>query len=127
MSEQLSGRDGVINDVICLSLPAEIDPAVYLDHPDETVRTAFMRKLSDLAQGQVWNQWPGERAPIRVDWERMEWLITSEIDAVQRFQPAHDCAQCRLGNTRAEAFLREFPGRWIAMGNIRYTPVWSEG
>jgi hypothetical protein len=113
-----------VQDVICLAIPDGIDPQVFLDGHVE-LREAFFDKLNRLAQAQVWNQWPTRR-PKRVDWETIEWLVTDQVDDVQEFQPAHDCAQCRLGNTRAEAFLREHPGRWLAMGNLTYTPIWTK-
>jgi hypothetical protein len=114
-----------IQDVICLAIPEGIDPEECLYGAGLEVRERFIERLTQMAQEQVWTQWPGEQ-PESVDWEYVEWMITREIEDVQDFQPAHDCAECRLGNVRAEMFLREFPGRWIAMGNLTYTANWRE-
>lgn len=40
-----------VQDVLCLSLPEEIDPAQYLGHPDASIRTAFRAKHRELPTG----------------------------------------------------------------------------
>lgn len=117
-----SRPDRMVQDVICLAIPEEINPGVFLNQNNEFT-AAFVTILTKMAQEQVWTQWPVTK-PTRVDWQVIEWMVTDKISDVQEFQPAHDCEDCRLGNVRAEAFLREHPGRWIAMGNLTYTPRW---
>lgn len=114
----------LVQDVLCLSIPDEIDPEVYLGHSDESVQLAFLEQLTEMAYKSVWGQWSDRRAPADVKFSAIEWLITADVADVESFQPAHDCADCWMGNLMAEKFLREHPGRYIAMGNISYTPVW---
>ena len=52
------------------------------------------------------------------------WKITSDWREVEQFQPAHDCTTCRAGNDQAMAFLKEFPDRRLAVGNLTYIEVW---
>ena len=107
----------VVQDVMCLSIPEEIDPTLYL--PDPGLRAAFLTKLTQLAHQTVWAQWPTEKPAVEI--EELDWMVTQAIADIEAFQPAHDCADCWMGNLKAEAFLKEHPGRWIAMANITYT------
>jgi hypothetical protein len=111
-------------DVICLSVPEEIDPVAYRAHPDRQVWEMFIRKLSDLAMTTVWAQWP-DHPPVDVKFKSMTWLITNLVADVEDFQPDHDCPDCWAGNRKAELFLLSHPGRYVAMANISYVPIWK--
>ena len=114
-----------VQDVLCLAIPAQIDPVLYVNHEDKSIQEAFIDSLTKEAYQSVWHQWPTD-PPVRVDWDAIDWLITRDAEDVSKFQPAHDCPDCWMGNLQAEEFLRANPGRWIAMANISYTPVWEQ-
>jgi hypothetical protein len=101
------------NDVICLVVPDEVDPAA----------PSTMDRLEELGQASVLAQWPNGRAP-KIEFDPIEWMLTSDPAKVNDFQPAHDCEQCRSGNAKAIEFLTANPGKTLAMGNIHYTEVW---
>jgi hypothetical protein len=111
-----------VQDVLCLSIPEEIDQALYLDDP--VLHAALINQLTRMATTIIWGQWTHVR-PVRVDDFAADWLLTNDLVDVERFQPAHNCPDCWAGNRKAEAFLRTHPGRWVAMANLVYTPVWS--
>lgn len=111
----------LVQDVIAVGVPPFITQAV-LSIPD--VRAAVMEKLTMAAWESVWAQWP-DRKPLRLEDSHIDWLITGDPDEVDRFQPAHDCEECRRGNVKAREALRDRPGTMVALGNIRYVPVWA--
>jgi hypothetical protein len=123
MTENTNGRTTTVQDVICMEIPVGIDPGDFLD--DSPAQLALVQVLDERANEAIWGQWSPDHRPLRVDGFQAEWLITAEIEDVVLFQPAHDCEVCRQGNVKAERFLREHPGRWIAMGNLAYTPIWA--
>jgi hypothetical protein len=55
----------------------------------------------------------------------IEWLVTNSPKEVERFQPIHDCNECRAGNLRARQYLTANPDRFLACANLRYTEVWA--
>jgi hypothetical protein len=57
-----------------------------------------------------------ERPPKALMLEPTEWLVTDSPDAVEAFQPEHDCAECRAGNQRA----CEFPALEAAVHRLRH-------
>lgn len=83
----------------------------------------LLTMLNDQAQRTILAQY--RRPPRALAIEPIDWLITSDPAEVERHQPAHDCATCRAGNDQARAFLAEHPDRHLALGNLRYTEVWS--
>ena len=44
-----SSRD-VIQDVICMAIPEEVDPELLLHHEDVQIRTAFIARLTAVVQ-----------------------------------------------------------------------------
>lgn len=101
-----------IRDYIALTIPenAEVDSDLF-------------DMLTALTQRMILAQY--EHPPRALLIEPIDWLITSSAAEVERHQPDHDCAACRAGNDQARAFLAEFPDRRLALGNLRYTEVWS--
>jgi len=110
-----------VQDVLCLGVPAEINPRDYLDRP--TLQKALGEALSRQAVQAVWAQWK-DPVPKDVKFESIDWLITNRQADIDAFQPAHDCADCWMGNLQAEEFLKTNPGRWVAMANLTYTVTW---
>lgn len=106
-----------VQDVVCLAVPEDVDPT----------RDQLREFLMSLAEQTTWFQYmqPGWVRPAALQFESIDWLITQDIDDVEKFQPAHDCERCRQGNVQAIAFLKENPGRWIAMGNLTYIEEWE--
>ena len=112
-------RRETFSDVFVCGIPKEVDTT------DPMHNVTLLAHLEKLARDWVWRQWgPGEARPIDIEFHVTDWLITDEIDKVDEFQPAHDCAACLAGNDQAKAYLREHPGRWLAMANMTYTEVW---
>ena len=105
-----------IQDVFAMVVPETFDPA----QPEDRAR--LVAKLGPLAESYVARQY--QKAPRALLFEKIDWLITQDPADVEKFQPAHDCAACRAGNDQSLAFLRENPGRWVALGNLTYTEVW---
>lgn len=101
-----------IDDVFCAAVPEGRESDPFLD--DE---------FRALALRSVVSQYDGS-PPALID-VNVEWLFTSDPAEVDKFQPAHDCERCRTGNDQARAFLRDNPGRTIALGNIHYVEVWK--
>ena len=102
-----------ILDFIVLTVPTEVDP----EHP------AFREYLDRLADHTTMSQYQGKK-PKALVMDKIEWLITSDWEDVERQQPAHDCATCRAGNDQAIAFLKEHPDKRLALGNLRYWEIW---
>lgn len=102
-----------IADFIVLGVPA----SVTLDDPE------VRQKLDDMATLTMMGQYKGKR-PKALLMKDIEWLITSDWEDVERFQPAHDCAACRAGNDQAIAMLKEFPEKRLALGNLFYWEIW---
>jgi hypothetical protein len=103
----------LIQDYVILGMPPDVDP----DSPD--VREALNR----LAERQVLMQYKG-KPPKALVIDPIEWLITSDWRDVEAFQPAHDCEDCRSGNERAIALLKEHPTKRLALGNMTYLEMW---
>lgn len=103
----------VIQDVIALVVPEHITGEVPLE------------QLERLAHQAVARQYVGRT--VAITFMEITWLVTSDADEAERFQPAHDCAACRAGADQARAYLRENPERRIALGNITYREVWPDG
>jgi hypothetical protein len=84
-----------------------------------------MQNLERQAWGSVFAQWgPHER--VVLEERSIEWLITDDPAEVDRFQPVHDCEQCRSGNVQAREYLASNPGGTVAMANIHYVEVRPE-
>lgn len=109
-----------IQDVIALAVPVVLEPVLA----DPDARVDLVLQLEKIAHASVKNQYL--RKPKALSFDAIDWLITNDPDDVERFQPAHDCAACRAGNDQALAFLRENPGRYVALGNITYTEFWED-
>jgi hypothetical protein len=102
-----------ILDYIVLAVPD------HVAHDDPSLP----ERLTDEAQRNILAQY--RRPPRALIIEPIDWLITSNPSDVERHQPAHDCPTCRAGNDQAQAFLAEHPDRYLALGNLRYTEVWT--
>jgi len=85
---------------------------------DPLTLNSLMRQAIDL----VWGQY--EERPLDIRFEAISWLFTDDPDEIERNQPAHDCADCKLGNWRAQEYLREHPDRKLALADLRYVEVW---
>lgn len=112
-----------VQDVLCLVVPERISDT-WPNGVGPGELTALAPAMNQQAFNSVWEQWPPERAPDHIEFEVIEWLVTNRREMVEQFQPAHSCEQCRAGNDQAEAFLRDNPGRYVAMANITYTETW---
>ena len=82
-----------------------------------------LNHLTHTAIRFVWGQYHHQR-PLDIRIEAISWLFTDDADEVERCQPAHECEQCKEGNRKAQAFLREHPGRTLALADLRYVEVW---
>lgn len=102
-----------IEDYIAMVVPEDVGEI------DDRV----LERLTDQAQRTILAQY--RQPPRALLIEPVDWLITSSADEVERHQPAHDCVACRAGNDQARAFLAEHPDRRIAVGNLRYTEIWT--
>jgi hypothetical protein len=87
--------------------------------PDQPEQRAWMNRM---AEAQVMGQY--KRPPRTILMDPVDWLVTSDWREVERFQPAHDCAECQAGNEGAIAFLKEHPDERLALGNLRYWEIW---
>jgi hypothetical protein len=47
-----------------------------------------------------------------------EWTFTDDPELVKALGAVHDCARCQAGTDQALAFLREHPGREVAVGHL---------
>lgn len=103
-----------IDDYIILEIPHDMD--LDLDQPEHRLR------LDRLAEASVMGQY--KRPPRALLLDQIDWLVTSDWQEVERFQPAHDCAECQAGNERAITFLKEHPDQRLALGNMHYVEVW---
>lgn len=106
------------NDVFAAAVPPNINP------DDDNQREQLLTYLDGVARDWVWKQWPTGERPVEIEFAASEWLITSDPDKVELFQPAHDCAACRAGNDQCMAYLKANPGAWVAMANMTYVEVW---
>jgi hypothetical protein len=79
--------------------------------------------LEQVAMRTVIAQYEG-RHPRALLFLETHWIITSDWREVERFQPAHQCPTCIAGNDQAQAFLKEFPEKRLALGNLTYIEVW---
>lgn len=102
----------------------DVFAAVVPEGVDLTDRASLLVLLDDVARSYVHKQWQGRRRPLRIEFATSQWLITSEPGDVEQFQPADGCAACLSGNDQSIAYLRDNPGRSIAMANLVYTEVW---
>lgn len=116
----MSIRRETVQDVMCLAVPDYVDPS------NEVSRAFFVPTLDILTRKLTTRQYEHHPVPPELEFEKVDWLITKDPADVEKFQPAHDCAACRAGNDQSLAFLRENPGRYIAMGNLTYTEIWHE-
>jgi len=105
--------------------PPIIDDFIVLGVPDDASLEDedMVDKLERMAQRTILAQYTGQR-PRALLLYATQWVITSDWEEVERFQPAHDCPACRAGNDQALAFLKEFPHKRLALGNLHYTEVW---
>jgi hypothetical protein len=110
-------RKETCNDVFAAVVPDDI-------HPSAGLSPALYAAMDQMARRWVWAQWADGGAPLDIEFAASDWLITDKVYAVDQFQPAHDCQECRSGNEKSKAFLRANPGRWIAMANLTYVEVW---
>jgi hypothetical protein len=108
-------RQNDVDDVIALSLPAGVEPT----------DVGLVRKLNQLTVNQTVAQYTDE-VPTAILVRSIEWLYTQDPDEVERFQPSDHCVKCRAGNDQMIAFLKEYPGQWVALGSVRYTEMWAE-
>lgn len=97
--------------------------AFTADPPTPETR-AIIDWMDGLARSRVSAQYTIIRPAPELEFDATRWLVTADPAQVEEFQPAHDCEECRAGNIKAKAFLRNNPGRAVALGNITYTEVW---
>jgi hypothetical protein len=57
-------------------------------------------------------------ADVSVILHHADWVITSDPAEVTTLGLMHDCAVCRAGVDQATAYLRDNPGREIAVGQL---------
>jgi hypothetical protein len=102
-----------------------IDDFIVLGVPDDASleREDTVDALERLAELQILNQYEGRR-PRALLLYTSQWLITGSWEEALAFQPAHDCVACQAGNDQAVAFLKEFPDKKLALGNLHYTEIW---
>jgi hypothetical protein len=93
--------------------------------PRQGQREISQERLRELAMEQIMAQYRGQHPPI-IELQPIEWLVTQDPEDVERHQPAHDCADCKAGNERAQRYLRMNPGAWLWLGNLFYTEIWDE-
>jgi hypothetical protein len=108
-----AGSTTNIDDYVILAVPDDVDT----DDPE------VRQKLDDQAQIQIYGQYR-KRRPKALLLDDIDWLITSDPDDVERHQPAHDCANCKAGNRKAQEYLRANPGKRLALGNLHYVEIW---
>lgn len=113
-------REHATADVFAASVPANVDPN------DNTQFTQLIGYLDIIAKAYVHKQWEGaHERPTAIKHLVSDWTVTDKPEEVEEFQPAHDCAACRAGNDQAMTYLREHPGRWVALANLHYIEVWD--
>ena len=83
-----------------------------------------LNQLMATAIKYVWAQYV--RPPADIRFEAVSWLFTDDPDEIERCQPAHECSQCRDGNLQAQEYLRENPGRTLALADLKYVEVWPD-
>lgn len=120
MTAERALRRHECDDVFAALVPEGIVPT------DGPIVAPLIQWLNQVARQWVENQYVPGQAPLRIEHGEADWLITNKVYEVDEFQPAHDCEECRSGNERAKAFLRENPGRYLAMANLKYTEVWDD-
>lgn len=118
MTDRVIRKLVAIKDVMCLSVPPQIDPLDPVQHP------GLEAGLAKIAHAAVLDQYKDDPDPPAIPTIEMQWLVTSDIEEAKEFQPDHDCPRCRAGTDQATAYLREHPGRFIALGNLSYDEVW---
>lgn len=110
-------------DVVVCKVPTHVDPTAR----EPRLQAAMVDLLERAARGWIASQWITE--PDRPDgfaFSTTEWLITNNVEKLDEFQRADDCVACLAGNDQAKAFLRDHPGRWVAIANVVYTAVWHD-
>jgi hypothetical protein len=111
-------RRRLIDDYFVALVPEGTDVA------DPDVYPALLARMEREAVRATMAQYRGPR-PKALLLDPIEWLVTDDPDEVERFQPAHDCEQCRAGNAAASEFLTANPGRFVACANLHYSEVWT--
>lgn len=113
-------REHATADVFAASVPPNVDPS------DDAQLARLLQYLDLIAKAYIHKQWDGAREkPVKITHLVSDWTVTDKPEEIEAFQPAHDCAACRAGNDQAEAYLREHPGRWVALANLHYIEVWA--
>lgn len=101
-----------VEDVLAFVVPAGVDP-------DSAATRGHMDLLAEASIAQQYTN----RPRMVVEIEDIDWLVTNDPAEADAFQPAHDCAACLAGADQVRAFLREHPGRTVALANLVYTEV----
>jgi hypothetical protein len=103
-------------DFVIVLIPEGVD----INDPQEEV------KLENVAMEQLMLQYArkGSRPPRALLLTKLEWVFTSDPEAVAQVQPGDGCPACLAGNDQARAFLNEHPDRTLALGNITYQEIW---
>lgn len=107
----------LVQDVFAAQVPTRL-----IDADVETVAI----ELNELVLVTTMAQYRDRPDLVSIDSLGIDWLITSDPDEVERFQPAHDCTECRSGNERAMALLREHPDAKIALANVSFVEVCTQ-
>lgn len=104
-----------IHDFVILLVPSGADP----DDP------MMMARMADMAHNKVMAQYADfARRPSAIVMDEIDWLVTNDPEMVLAHQPGDGCPTCIAGNDQAVAFLREFPERVLACGNLHYWEMW---
>lgn len=94
-------------DQLIVVIPEDVEPndPVTREHLDRLA----VRSLAEQYDGPV------------VIIAEVTWHITNDPDELDSLlNPGDGCAKCIAGNDQARAFMRDRPGRYIAIADIEY-------
>jgi hypothetical protein len=89
----------------------------------DELNDATRKRLIDISMERIMAQYH-DNPPKVLMMLPSEWIVTSDPDEVEAFQPDHDCENCRAGNARARMHLINHPEDRLACGNLHYVEIW---
>lgn len=102
-----------VKDVLTMVIPESLgigDPRTHLLVYSQCVQWVHAQ----------FKQYPEAERPT-IHFDRIDTLITDDFETADAFQPAHECDKCLEGTRLTAEFLRDHPGRFVALANIYYT------
>lgn len=101
---------------------------IAVDSGTDVTDPEFAASLEARIPGYIYATYTdeGRPAPGKIEAQPTEWVVSNSLETFEDMAEVDKDPRWQASVDQLQAYMREHPGEFVAVGIVRYTEIWDE-